>query len=344
MQARSCVLLLALILAACSRPDPAFLPPKGERLLGLGQPLNEPEDARLWQPPPALVMSYTALPGLPGITEAIDVGSGQAYLDEQMRRYPHSALALGLYLVGQTERIARGELDGDIDRLIELTARYRRPVYLRFGYEFDGPWNRYPPESYVAAWKHFRARLRKSGARHIAMVWQSAGHCGNTFGAREIQHWYPGDDQVDWIGLSYFFPNACGGMVAEGVATFARRHGKPLMIAESTPRGYDLAGLRYSGDRKTYYPKTADEIWAQWFQPFLDFIERNDDVVRAVFYLNGHWEAYPMWGPVLSPDTYWGDSRLEGNAELLERWRQTTQARPWRRGSDSLFRDLGYRP
>lgn len=93
MQARSCLLLLALglVLAACSRPDPVFLPQKGERLIGLGQPLNEPADVRLWQPPPALVMSYTALPGLPGITEAIDVGSGQAYLDEQMRRYPHSA-------------------------------------------------------------------------------------------------------------------------------------------------------------------------------------------------------------------------------------------------------------
>jgi hypothetical protein len=333
---------LGLLLASCAAPRTGFVPPDGERLIGLALPAEDRPDPRLWRAAPGAVMSYTALPGLPGIKTPADVGSGTMHLDALMQRYPDSALMLGVYLVDQLDALARGDLDADIDRLIDLLAAYRRPVYLRFGYEFDGVWNRYEPAAYVAAWKRFRARLlSRGGARHIAMVWQSAGFCSNTYRGWPIEAWYPGDDQVDWIGMSYFFPNACGGLVAEGLVSFARRHRKPMMIAESTPRGYDLAGSRYSGDRKQFWPKTATEIWGEWYLPFFKFIERNADVVRAVAYINGHWESYPMWSAAQSP-SYWGDSRLQTNAELLRRWQFETQGESWLWGGPLLFRQLGY--
>ena len=72
------------------------------------------------------------------------------------------------------------------------------------------------------------------------MVWHSwaAGLPSNA----TLDDFYPGDDLVDWVGVSVFqqfYPNDVGGTVKdlEHVLNFAERHSKPSMIAESTPFG-----------------------------------------------------------------------------------------------------------
>ncbi len=65
-----------------------------------------------------------------------------------------------------------------------------------------------------------------------------------------LQDFYPGDDLVDWIGISIFqqlYPWANAETIADFVGgsldqvqevfEFAKEHDKPIMIAESTPFG-----------------------------------------------------------------------------------------------------------
>ncbi len=52
---------------------------------------------------------------------------------------PDSVVSAGLHLVGYLATINSGAADARIDKLVEFLEHLYRPVYLRLGYEFDGP-------------------------------------------------------------------------------------------------------------------------------------------------------------------------------------------------------------
>ena len=115
--------------------------------------------------------------------------------------------------------------------------------------------------------------------------------------------------------------------LAEEVLAMARRAVKPVMIAEAAPQGFDLANSTrrfisaiWDGEAaKGSVHRSAEEIWNAWYEPLFRFMEDNRDVIRALAYINCNWEAQPMWGPPYDAG-YWGDSQLEANAALGERF------------------------
>jgi beta-mannanase len=194
---------------------------------------------------------------------------------------------------------------------------------LRIGYEFDGEWNRYDPEPYVAAWRRIVERLAENGVTNVATVWQSATHHTPRYGGHDWIDWYPGDEYVDWFGLSYFEPRLD---ILNAFLRLAREHGKPVMIAESTPRGANLANVT-----------RPQLMWDTWFQPYFDFIYANQDVIRAVAYINVNWNAQPMW-----TNDNWGDSRVQVNADIMRWWLDELNKDMWLRASPDLFALLSY--
>lgn len=97
--------------------------------------------------------------------------------------------------------IAEGFFDDYIKKFIQKLNSYDRPVFLRFAHEFDNP--QYPwssagdntPEDFKAAWKHVSSLIDAEGAEKIVMVW-------NPWKPGSIAEYYPGDEYVDWIGLT----------------------------------------------------------------------------------------------------------------------------------------------
>jgi hypothetical protein len=73
-----------------------------------------------------------------------------------------------------------------------------------------------------------------------------------------------------------------------------------------------------------------------WDEPFFGFIHANADVVRAVAYINADWNVQPMWDPSNS-DLYWGDSRVQANPIIKERWLNEISNPFWLHGSEQLF-------
>ncbi len=59
-------------------------------------------------------------------------------------------------------------------RLLDALTAYNRPVYLRLGYGFNDPANKYAPDVYMSAWKKFHERIQAKGSTNVALVWQSA--------------------------------------------------------------------------------------------------------------------------------------------------------------------------
>jgi hypothetical protein len=219
--------------------------------------------------------------------------SGMKDLDYLAGKYPYSVLSVGVDLKGAIDSMAAGNANEKMDALINALDSYHRPVFLRLGYGFDDPANKYTADVYVVAWKKFYEQLQVKGNTNIALVWESTS-CEMS----NIADWYPGDEVVDWVGASY-----CDGNSIKTEIQFAREHLKPVMV--------------------TTAPSISDENWNKWFAPFFQFVTDNNDVVRAVTYLNT------------------GKSRIDLNADVLKRWKGETKQTFWMRGGLDLFKTLG---
>lgn len=317
-----------------------FVPENGRRLLLIGQDLGsiggtEGHTSGYFENVSKRVggvTTYTALPGLDGLAKASNWGAGdihaQALVDSP--HFRDSAIAIGLYLVDQLDDICEGNQDAQIDELADWISSTRRPIFLRIGYEFDGYWNHYEPASYKAAFRRIADRFRSKGVDNCAFVWQSCtSPIDDTIdGKREdLSDWYPGDEYVDWCGCSCFLHTAKQVELSDELLNFARARNKPVMICESACKRYDLArgtrrffNVMLDGPPGEGLTKlTAEETWDEWFAPYFQYIEKNQDVIRAVAYINANWDVQPMWGPPYK-DGYWGDSRIEANALIRKKW------------------------
>ncbi|MEM7329059.1 MAG: hypothetical protein AAF437_09985 [Pseudomonadota bacterium] len=286
-------------------------------------------------------------------------GSGpvDAYKSVEAFQAPH--LAIGLYIAENghqngLQRIAEGEFDAEILRLSELMKSVPGQVFLRIGYEFDGVWNlgQSDPGNYIAAYRRIVDVIRADGVTNGVFVWQASASILDDLIERQhedIRLWFPGDDYVDWLALSWFsLPDATATVagayeakkpkdLADEIAVFARQLDKPVLIAESAPQGYDIARKFRaninplldgpSGENRTSL--SSEELWQEWYVPLFDWMHENRDVVRGLAYINVNWDGQPMWGPPYQ-NGFWGDSRLQENPEIavrfvraLENWKQS---------------------
>jgi hypothetical protein len=138
-----------------------YAPPDGRTLLIIGQDTDSIDDyVESMKIVPGGVTNYTSVRRLEGIHKVANYGSGPHHLDYLAETYPNSVIAVGLYMVSHLKLAGSGAADAQIDLLLDALVSYNRPVFVRFGYEFDGSWNHYDPEAYVMAFQRFHKRMR----------------------------------------------------------------------------------------------------------------------------------------------------------------------------------------
>lgn len=176
--------------------------------------------------------------------------------------------------------IINGQLDDEVVRpAAQDAAEFGNPMFIRWSWEMDGDWylhngpnafgplgkqswadtddlNKYfgdpdkadGPERFIAAWRHIRSIFDEEGADNVIWVWSPNWR---SFPIVSIAPWnalaayYPGDDQVDWIGTSTYFRGDGGNEWLSfrdmfdhtypglSIAEFHALHPeKPVMIAE----------------------------------------------------------------------------------------------------------------
>ena len=291
------------------------------------------------------------------ITPEASWGAGPVGAYQSVTEFGAADLAIGLYIAengmpGGLRKIADGEFDAEILHLSEFMKTVPGRVFLRIGYEFDGTWNagQDNTENFILAYRRIVDVLRADGVNNGIYVWQASASILDDLIERkheDITAWYPGDDYVDWFAFSWFSlpdarPTVAGSYepkrpidLVNEVADFARQKGKPVLIAESAPQGYDIAaGFRAninplqdgpSGEDQVI--RSSEDIWNEWYAPLFDWMNNNADIVRGLAYINVDWDSQPMWGPTYA-NGFWGDSRLESNPEIATRFNQALAA--WR--------------
>ncbi len=200
---------------------------------------------------------------------------------------------------------ATGADDPALQQLCTGLRALDRPVYLRIGYEFNGPWNGYTSVAYKAAFRRIANTVHACTSR-VALVWnwsadaeldaEAAGLSPSTLPDR-LRDAYPGDDAVDWWAVNLFSPQGITAPSTEAFLRAAAASRHPVMIAESTPKG-----LRLDTARDT------------WFAPYFGLL-RSHPGIRAFCYIDWNWAAYPQWSD-------WGDARIEQDPGLLA-WLRT---------------------
>ena len=365
-----------------------FTPPDDKLLMFIGQDSetvteyvnNMPEDNMEG------ITLYTRISGdkigndwtgsLPALYGASDWGAGVVDFKKSLAESPNAALAVGLFLSDTangearcqskyTKAIASGEYDHIVDNMVNYFKDLApRRVFLRIGYEYDGPWNCYKPEPYKAAFRYIAERIDTLEAENVVTVWQSAvwpAHDEKNPEEAVYDHrredildlWYPGDDVVDWMGVSVFYrdltqwnyvPLYTPAAAQERFLKFARKHKKPVLIAEAAPQGYSIGELTHSFTQlNNPIDITAEQIWDAWYATFFGFVYSNRDVVRGVAYINANWKTQNMWRCDYSetrnfeicPSGNWGDSRVHANPLIKERWlEQINNADIWVQSSD----------
>ena len=236
--------------------------------------------------------------------------------------FAHTIIHLSIAMVNGSEvKIADGSYDYLIDELVKFFTEYQdHPFFLRIGYEFDGLRNGYDPEAYKLAFRRIVDRLRAAGLKNFVTVMSATSV---SVDANTWDKYYPGDDYVDWIGYSYW-----GGMPeSTGTLDFARAHGKPVFIAESAPAKYYLGVV--DGNR----------VWEDWFEPYFQHIRENQDVIKAISYIDCHWEVQPMW-----IGRNWGDTRIEANPVVHYKWNAMMYDPMFITGDDDVYELIGFNP
>ena len=99
------------------------------------------------------------------------------------------------------ERVASGALDGKLQETFAYLGTLTCPVFVRIGGEVNVWDDRPQPERYIAAYRH-AAGIARGAAPNAALVFSP-----NYSSAYEVDmdSFYPGDDCVDWVGVSLYY-------------------------------------------------------------------------------------------------------------------------------------------
>ena len=306
-----------------------FVPPAGKTLLIMGQSQERIHEYLNYfpdQPIPGGWSAYWGITEFVGVKEAFKNETGTTQNHQMLiDSFPNTAVQSALWMVGKWN-IAKNAGNGDYDKVVKKYCAWakaaKRPIYLRIGYEFDGPHNELEPREYVKAYKHIVDLIRAKGVDNIAFVWHS--FASKPFKDYQLSDWYPGDDYVDWVGISVFghaYGGTNFGRYCDDVLEFAKQKKKPVMIAESNP----IYGI---DNEKT-------EVWDQWFVNFFSFIYKKN--IKAVSFINEDWSSLNISGL-----SNWKDGRIYNNKQISKAWFLETNKDRYLKQSPVLFEQLGF--
>ncbi|MCG2797821.1 MAG: PKD domain-containing protein [Cellulomonas sp.] len=136
--------------------------------------------------------------------------------------------------------IARGEADAQIRVQAAAVARLGPAVYLALHHEAELASTAYGTAAeYRAAWARYRQVFTAEGTSNVLWTWVASL---KPFAAGATSAFYPGDDQVDRVGVDAYNWAGCAagqsstwhslGYILRGFRAFATSHGKPAVLAE----------------------------------------------------------------------------------------------------------------
>jgi beta-mannanase len=172
-------------------------------------------------------------------------------------------------------------IDGRYDEYIRSWANgitaLRYPVVIRFAHEMNGfwyPWceqsNHNQPGDYVKAWRHVHQIVQEAHATNVTWLWSpNVSYTNST----PLQRLYPGDEYVDWIGLSGYYGTAGVKNYVSFDRIFSRTFNelaaitdKPIVITETGATNANGERERWIREMFQQLPNHPNVVGVIWFE------------------------------------------------------------------------------
>src|SRR4051794_39295290 len=139
--------------------------------------------------------------------------------------------------------IASGQFDAYLSAQGKALAAVGAPVAVRFAHEMNGDWypwgqgtNGNTAADYVAAYRRVHDVVTAAGATNVGWVWAPITVISRP--GVPLAPLYPGDDVVDWVGLSVYFSASISTYAADVPPTLRQLDqfapAKPIYVAETS--------------------------------------------------------------------------------------------------------------
>jgi hypothetical protein len=127
------------------------------------------------------------------------------------------------------DRIIRGDFDEELKKWAADAKEFDKPILIEFGTEVNGdwfPWNGKQngngekiygdvnefdgPEKFKDAYRHIINIFRNEGADNLTWFYHVNAYSSPDAEWNKMNSYYPGDDYIDWIGVSVYGPQLEG--------------------------------------------------------------------------------------------------------------------------------------
>jgi hypothetical protein len=208
------------------------------------------------------------------------------------------------------QRIVDGDFDGELTEWANAARATGIPLMVEFGTEVNGnwfPWNgkwnggsdtdRYGsdrladgPERFRDAYRHIIDLFRERGVNNITWVFHADAESAPNADWNSMAAYYPGDDYIDWLGLSVYGPQEPGEEWREFRPIMDRGYEELAKVAAKKP----IALLEFGAVQEQ-----GNERKAEWIRDALDTIAS---------------ERYPR----LAAISYWASRWKNGNGSVSD--------------------------
>jgi len=163
------------------------------------------------------------------------------------------------------DEILAGTFDDDLTAWGEAAAAFGTPLIVEWGTDMNGDWYHWNgvwnggstsgTANFVSAYRHIVGLIEAAGADNITWVFHVHWEDYPTEAWNEFENYYPGDDVVDWLGVSAFGPETplddyWDDFVDELDAAIPRlttlAPGKPIIVSEFGITGGNPQGTAVS--------------------------------------------------------------------------------------------------
>ena len=283
--------LVLIVFAACQKEKiedkygSNYYPPDG-KILVFSHQLSYPEYLDKMPRPPSGLTLHTSLHNNAevSIDRGINIRSLSEFLELNQNLLPNLILHLdNSYFTP----IYTGQLDSLIDSLAETFNKYRKPIYLAFGFDVNNPLLKINPTGYIKAYRYLVERFGFKGVNNVSYVWPIIAMIPRYEPYVDPLNFYPGDKYVNWIGLSVHNITASHFPLEEDtyfkapdydrIIKLSKDKNIPIMICESSTRSV-----------KKNYGYSGDKLWNDWYKPFFGIIDNPS--VKAITHIFYDWE------------------------------------------------------
>jgi hypothetical protein len=173
--------------------------------------------------------------------------------------------------------ILNGSQDTLIGQQADRLAKYGKPVFLRWAWEMNGSWyawggteNGNNPANFVLAWQHLHQIFVAHKATNVGWVWAPNWESNPREAWNDFKNYYPGDDYVDWVGISGYGDSGLTPEVLYGAIYNTYASHKPIMLAE-------VGAIDRGGSTK-----------ADWINAMRDWVKSHPSLAAVVWYDTDH--------------------------------------------------------